>query len=75
MGTAAVKVGQIWADNDVRSKPRTIRVVEIIGEKALVEVVTPAAAAVNKGARTRVALKRFRPIATGYRLVTDVPTP
>lgn len=70
-----VKVGQIWADNDPRSKPRTVRVIEIIGEKAVVEVVVPAASAVNKGARTRGALKRFRPIMTGYRLVTDVPAP
>jgi hypothetical protein len=69
--TATVKVGQIWADNDPRSTPRTIKVIEIVDEKAVVEVVVPAASAVNAGARTRVALKRFRPTTTGYRLVED----
>lgn len=67
-----VKVGQLWADNDIRSFPRTIRVMEIIGDKAEVKVVTPAKFARNEGARTRISLKRFRANSTGYRLVEGV---
>ena len=71
--STTVRTGQVWADNDPRSAPRTVRVLEVDDEKALVEVVTPAAAATNAGARTRISVKRFRPTTTGYRLVEDVP--
>lgn len=61
-----VKVGQVWADYDVRfrkSSPYLKRIVAIDGDYA-----------VCKGAKrtTRILLKRFRPNSTGYILVSDV---
>ena len=66
METIQVKVGQVWQDCDKRFPNRRIRVLEIVGEKAVVQSVhgfTP---------KTRIRLDRFRPGSTGYRLVQDV---
>lgn len=58
-----VKVGQVWADNDKRSRGRRVTVLEVGDEKALVTT------GVTK---TWIRLTRFRPNSTGYRLVSDV---
>ena len=36
----AVRVGQVWADNDPRSEGRTIRVVEVGPVRAVCEILT-----------------------------------
>jgi hypothetical protein len=66
-----VEVGQVWADNDSRSTGRTVRVVAIEGDKAVVETVTYSKHVYVGGGRkqSRIALKRFKPNSTGYRLV------
>jgi hypothetical protein len=65
-----VTVGQVWADNDWRSRGRQVRVVEIRGIYAVVELVALAEHGFGElGRRTRVRLDRFRPTSTGYRLV------
>lgn len=59
-----VRVGQIWADNDKRSAGRIVTVLAVNGRHATVRS--------NFGKTTSVLLNRFRPTATGYRLVKDV---
>lgn len=65
-----VRPGQVWADNDRRSSHRRLAVIEVTdlgdGPRALVENTVT-------GDRTRIAVRRFRPTSTGYRLVKDVP--
>ena len=58
-----VKVGQVWADNDKRSRGRRVTVLEVGDEKALVT---------TGFKKTWIRLTRFRPNSTGYRLVSDV---
>ncbi len=62
-----VQVGQVWRDYDIRFRDRTlvreIRVLAILQWHALVENT-------KTSRKTTVALKRFRPSATGYRLVS-----
>jgi hypothetical protein len=63
-----VKVGQIWKDWDVRTRgthPRQIKVLEIVGEKAIVQ--SPS----GMGAKTKIKLSRFKPNSTGYKLVSE----
>lgn len=77
-----VRPGQVWADNDPRSEGRTLRVERIEGTKAVCTVLTnmtPSQADLRRGVlvtdmrgkTTRIALARFRPTRTGYRLVRD----
>lgn len=64
-----VKVGQVWEDNDSRlgagAHRRSFKVLEIIGERALVVTLN------GVSRKTKIKLDRFRPTATGYRLVQD----
>lgn len=70
-----VRVGQVWEDNDSRSKGRTFRVTSVEGDVVVVENLTrtgggsllPGAKRVN-----RIQRKRFKPTSTGYRLREDV---
>ena len=62
--TQAVKVGQVWRDNDKRAN-RTCEVREIDGNYATVYCR-------ESKKFTDVRLDRFRPTATGYRLIEDV---
>lgn len=57
-----VKVGQVWVDNDSRSKGRRVRVLEVDATHATVQ--SPS----GQGRKTRIRLDRFRPTSTGYRL-------
>jgi ABC-type phosphate transport system auxiliary subunit len=78
-----VKPGQIWADNDKRAEGRTVRVERIEDGKAVCTILTNrdatqrdldrGSAWVNdmRGRTTRIALSRFKPTNTGYRLVQD----
>lgn len=70
-----VRPGQVWADNDPRSAGRTLRVIDVVSQRVICEVVTNIdnAPADKRGNRTRIALRRFVPTSTGYRLVQDVP--
>jgi hypothetical protein len=65
-----VRPGQLWVDNDPRSKrTRYLRVSEIEGERARCEAWYDEASSL---ARTvRIKLSRFRPTRSGYRLVED----
>lgn len=63
-------VGQVWADNDWRSAGRKLLIVKIEGDYAICSVVWPHH---KTRKRTKVALRRFRPNSTGYRLVSDLP--
>ena len=68
-----VRAGQIWADNDKRSAGRHVRIVETSPMYAIVEPVAynpgTRAAVDLPGRKTRIALRRFHPTSTGYRLV------
>jgi hypothetical protein len=69
----AAQPGQIWADNDKRAKGRTIQVISIEDGYALTKVVTMRGNDVlpTVKAPTRIRLDRFRPTASGYRLVRN----
>lgn len=82
MGDAiAVREGQIWADNDKRSKGRKVLILAIDRRNevdfAICEVKSVAKGYDKKGIgkKTLVRLDRFRPTSAGYRLVRDVPRP
>jgi hypothetical protein len=69
-----VRPQQVWADNDARSAGRTLRVDAIDGQQAVCTVLTTAAGAIGTPGRSvRIAVRRFRPTSTGYRLLTDSP--
>lgn len=74
MAEVEVRVGQVWADNDKRSEGRRLRVDEVSSTHATVTPVdvhgqpTPS---VLRARRTRIRLDRFKPTATGYRLVEE----
>lgn len=76
---SGVAAGQVWLDCDPRSAGRRIRVVEIDGRYAVVELVDkrgrPALGhetqqKAEPGRRTRIRLDRFVERSTGYRLET-----
>lgn len=73
-----IKPGQVWADNDPRSKGRTIRVLRVEETHAVVIVLSARIHAQQaernraEGAERRVRLDRFKPTRTGYRLVKEV---
>ncbi|MEU0443572.1 hypothetical protein ABZ202_28225 [Streptomyces sp. NPDC006186] len=73
MKQPGVRVGQVWADNDSRSKGRTVRVDEIDARYAYCTVLTAATPGGRTGQRTRIALERMRPTSTGYRLLDGTP--
>ena len=71
-----VEPGQSWADCDKRAAGRVLRVDRIEGEHAICTVTAdrpPDEGAppgwTNVGATRRIALRRFKPGSTGYRLV------
>src|SRR6478609_1153081 len=73
-----VRPGQVWADNDWRSEGRTVMVLEVDERDgkdphAIVEVLTPAKGGlpIKKPRKTRIAVRRFVPNSTGYRLIQD----
>lgn len=74
-----VRPGQVWADNDTRSRGRQIKVLAVVDGKATCTVVqppqTPGTTRPPQGRVTRISLRRFRPNSTGYRLVQDVEEP
>ena len=86
-GEVVVRPGQVWADNDVRSKGRTIRVVDVGPVTAICEIRTNSDAQQEyvdgvrsmvgyrpvdmRGKRTQIALRRFKPTSTGYRLLEE----
>lgn len=73
-----VRPGQVWADNDKRSVGRRVKVLEVLDRggdpHAIVEVISPARGSLmdpKKPRRTRIAVRRFVPNSTGYRLLKD----
>lgn len=83
MDTPEVRPGQVWADNDPRSKGRTLRVEEVDDVRATCTVLTnsdqiqalvdegSAWPSDTRGTKTRIKLRRFQPTSTGYRLVSE----
>lgn len=76
-GLPDVRPGQVWADNDKRCAGRHVKVLEVTGQfggRPWSVKVQPcnAAGAPVEGRVTWNRLDRFRPTATGYRLVQDV---
>lgn len=72
-----VKVGQVWADNDPRTTGRRFEIVEVGDGWAKGKVLSVERNVSKKmvGRTTReIALRRFRPTATGYRLVSNPDT-
>jgi len=77
-----VRPDQIWADNDWRSEGRQVKVLEIVERDgqpyARVEVIAAARGSIpvnpKKPRITLIAVRRFRPNSTGYRLVQDAET-
>ena len=76
-----VTVGQVWQDNDKRIPARFLRVVEVQARFAMCERVErtiyepPLEWTAMSGRyfmkQARISLDRFKPTATGYRLVAD----
>jgi hypothetical protein len=66
-----VRVGQVWADLDKRSKGRRIRVLEVGQYHATVRDADAVPGAWPPARKTRIRLDRFRPTSTGYRLVSE----
>ena len=76
-----VTVGQVWQDNDKRHHNRFLRVVEVHADDsrpyAMCERVyrilyePPIEWTSYFMKQTRISLDRFKPTATGYRLVAD----
>lgn len=78
-----VRPNQLWAAADPRYRGRTLRVQQIVGDKALCVVETNTnqlqalvdAGAANRpdmrGRTVRIRLDRLRPNRTGYRLVKE----
>ena len=64
-----VRVGQVWEDNDYRSRGRKLMVMRVevdpAGREPYAEVTDTA------GRRRYIKLRRFRPNSTGYMLVAD----
>ena len=76
VNSTEVRTGQVWADNDPRSAGRTLRVDNIENGKAVCTVLTNIEDTAlrlrdMRGRTTRISLSRFRPTATGYRLILD----
>ena len=81
--TPDVQPDQLWAAADPRYQGRTLRVQQIVGDKALCVVETNThrqqalvdAGATNRpdmrGRTVRIRLDRLRPNRTGYRLVKE----
>ena len=73
--------GQVWEDNDRRSKGRTVRVLRVETGHAVVTVLTARRNAPESerqraiGAERRIRLDRFKPTSTGYRMIEDVKQP
>lgn len=65
-----VAPGQVWADNDPRSRGRTLKVISVGKQSVRCEVLT-VAPHVRRGVGTvtMIARHRFRPTSNGYRLV------
>jgi hypothetical protein len=79
MAAPDVRAGQVWADNDSRSRGRTLRI-DLIEkaeppntEDVAVCTVLTAPPSMPVGKQTRIMVRRFRPNSTGYKLVKDVP--
>jgi len=73
MSAATVRAGQVWADNDSRCKGRrTLRVEQVVGDKAVCLTLTDWDGRPDGQRRTLIAVRRFKPTSTGYRLIQDV---
>lgn len=68
-----VKEGQVWADCDTRACGRTIKVIHVLADDVIVEVLTDAQVSRRSsvGHRRRIRLGRFKPTSTGYRLIKE----
>lgn len=68
MDKIEVKVGQVWQNWDIRERgthPRRLKVVEIVGDKAVVQHPS------GIGGKRKILLRRFKPNSTGYKLVSE----
>ena len=78
---ADVMRGQVWEDSDRRSAGRTVRVLRVEADHAVVTVLTaridasPGERHRAVGAERRIRLDRFKPTSTGYRLVSEPGDP
>lgn len=65
--------GQVWADNDARSRGRTGLVNTIDGDKAVCTVLAPTYdnPEGRSGHTVRILLRRFKPTSTGFRLIRE----
>ena len=71
MENVEVKVGQVWEDYDSRYRSgeharRRVKILEIKDGRALVQHPS------GTGRKTKIRVNRFRPTATGYKLIEDV---
>lgn len=64
-----IRVGQVWHDNDKRMPNRLVRVRRIEGEKAVCDV--SYGGGIWTVGSTKIALRRFKPTAAGYRLKSE----
>lgn len=69
MDKIEVKVGQVWEDWDIRTRDsgprRRLKILEIKDGRATVQHPS------GNGSKTKIRLDRFRPTATGYKLVSE----
>ncbi|MGN5379056.1 DUF6354 family protein [Streptomyces lasalocidi] len=69
-----VRPGQVWADNDRRSKGRILRVDAVSARHAQCVVLISATPGGRTGHTVRILLERMKPVSNGYRLLTDDET-
>jgi hypothetical protein len=62
-----VRVGQVWEDNDKRTRGRTLRVVRVEGRRVVCDVFLYG----GFSRQTNISIERFRPTSTGYRLLHE----
>ena len=85
MEPPTIEPGQVWADNDKRVKGRTLEVLRVEGDYAVLKIKTnddDTASRIRmgiarqgedrRGKVVRILRRRMRPTSTGYRLVQDV---
>ncbi len=66
-----IRVGSVWADNDLRSEGRTVRVDSLDSRYAQCTVLTAVGGIAPTRKTARILIDRLHPTKTGYRLVED----
>ena len=66
-----VKVGQVWKDNDRRGPDRYLRVMLLYDDGKVGCCPCNVKGNILTRRETKIAQRRFRPISTGYKLISE----